>query len=309
MRKFLTINFLLAILSFSLSGFSDFQAPAKANNASDLLGSQTNDLCWTLFKGLYKLQLTEKDRISRIDQALAEIESGRCVYCTSIVKKLLKEEDLEEGSRLREKIDDMIKHESGCTMLLLPQLISSFGYIIPVGSFDKFSKSKMYDLSNKRTYGFSTRDWKSELISATLYSNNNSDVASKYVVDILSQFAKPETLSKHIELLGTVVECNPIDEGVITAVLRQSIFMRKISLELTIKSIDEIYPSYKAELIRLNTIVEWNKYKNDNFTRVDNYGRSAWSFVPPNDWDWDEEGTIDFLNQLLVNGFTVVDEK
>ena len=132
-------------------------------------------------------------------------------------------------------------------------------------------------------------------------------MASKYIVEILSQFAKPETLSEHIELLGAVVECNPIDERVITAVLRQSIFMRKISLELTRKGIDEIYPSYKAELVRLNTIVEWNKYKNDNFTRVENYQQNGWSFVPPNDWDWEDEGTIDFLNQLLISGFTVVD--
>jgi hypothetical protein len=164
-------------------------------------------------------------------------------------------------------------------------------------------------LSKVNIYQVGELDWKKELISATLFSNNNPDVASKYVVDILSQFDKSETLIEHCELLRSVIKCNPIDEDIISIILSQSIDMREKNRRSEMMSDDQILPSYQAELIQLNTVVEWNKYKNENFTRVDNYGRSGWSFVSPIDWDWDEEGTIEFLKQLLVNGFTVIGDK
>lgn len=288
------------MLLFSFSGFSTVQVSPKENSISDSIDSQATNLCRTLFEDLSKIQLTEKDRLNRIEQALTEIEFGNCYYCLYLVQRLITKDDLKEGGRFKGRIDSMTRQRDGCTTLLLPTLISTFDYKHPLEIVDDFSKTKRYDLSNINLYQQNLR-WKEEVISATLYSNSGSSAASKYVVDVLSLFKKRSTFSEHRDLLGAVTACNPVDKDIITAVLSQCIYMREISFELSMASPDELYPKYQAELIGLNTVVEWNEYKNEKFNRVSDPGL----FSGPIDGDW--EGTIDFLNQLLISGFTVVD--
>lgn len=305
MCRFIINNITIAVLLISFTGFSGFQVLAKENSFSDPFWAQESGSCYALFRDLSIVQLTEKDRVNRIEQALAEFELGNCGYCIDVVEILLKKDDLKEGGYVKVEIDSLVSQGNGCIRLLLPSLISGFDYKVPLEVFNDFSKFKKYDLSKTNIYMTGVTSWKTELINATLVSNRNSNVASQYVVDILSRFAKLETYIQHRELLRAVIKCNPLDEDIITAILSQSIEMREKNRRVTIMSDDQILPNYQAELLGLSTIVEWNKYKSENFVLVN--GKRSWSFSPPIDWNWDEDGTIDFLNQLLISGFTVVD--
>lgn len=309
MYKLLKNKVTLVILLLSLTGLGTFKVLAKANSASEFIGSKAKDLCYTWHKDLNKFQLAEKDRVNRIEQALVEIEARRCSYCPYVVIRLLEKEDLEEGSRLREKIDGLIKQRNFCFARIIPEMINDFDFTFPLEILGDFTEPSKNDLSKINIYEFSFDWWKKELIFATLHSNNGSSAASKYVVDILSEFEHHNKFLDHNGILRAVIKCNPLDKDIISAVLSQSIHMNKVNMELTRKSIDEIYPSYKAELIRLNTVTEWNKYKNDNFIKANKYGQKGWYFTTPINWNWDEDGTFDFLNQLLANGFTVVKGK
>lgn len=74
--------------------------------------------------------------------------------------------------------------------------------------------------------------------------------------------------------------------------------MRETRKNLQKNSIDVLYTDFAKRLLNLNTVKEWNDYKREKLESTNTNHKYIYS-------DWDEDGTIVFLQGLLENGFTI----
>lgn len=269
----------------------------KDKNLDPMTQLGTTEDCRSAYYNLLSISKSETERIEAIKYSLEGVSSGSCFHCVIVAQRLLQKQDLVAHKEVEQKIIDLFENENICIVYLLPRLINEFGDVRFEQYLEPLFKKTSNEISKRGAWGCSFELVRNHVLLSTLMSNKRAENANHSVIEILATFNSIQGLRYFEECFRAVLSCDPLSVDLIKNLLAQCFRMRGIIKELQKNSIDVLYTDFAKNLIRLNTVKEWNDYKN-NQLKLPPLHEYEYS-------DWDEDGTFDFLQGLLENGFTI----